>query len=90
MPIQKRDDGVAEIVMRRYASGKCFAFAAGDARYANEAEAALRRAVFLELTFSPQHFLEEMRKNGVPDDVTAAYIKTASTTDETFFRDDHE
>ena len=30
MAIHKRNDGVAEIVMRRYAAGKCFAFAAGD------------------------------------------------------------
>ena len=73
--------------MRRYAAGKCFAFAAGDPRYAREAEAALRRAIALHPAFSPQQFLEEMRKSGVPDNVTAAYIQTASTTDETFFRD---
>src|SRR5688572_29896613 len=87
MSIQKRDDGVAEIVMRRYAAGKCFVFAAGDPKYAKEAEAALRRAVFLELSFSPQQFLEEMRKSGVPDDITAAYIKSTKSTDETYFRD---
>jgi hypothetical protein len=28
-----------------------------------------------------------MRKSGVPDDVTAAYIKTTKSTDETYFRD---
>ena len=87
MPTQKREDGVAEIVMRRYAAGKCFAFAAGDARYAKQAEAALRRAISLQPVFSPQQFLDEMRRNGVPDDISAAYIKTAKATDETYFKD---
>lgn len=87
MPIQKRADGIAEIVMRRYAAGKCFVFAEGDPQFAKEAEAALRRAVSLELSFSPQHFLEEMRKSGVPDEITAAYIRTTKSTNETYFRD---
>jgi hypothetical protein len=85
--IHKRDDGVAEVFMRRYAAGKCFAIASGDARYAKEAEAALRDAVSLSLAFSPQRFLEVMRRSGVPDDITAAYIKTAKATDETYFKD---
>ena len=87
MGIHKRDDGVAEVFMRRYAAGKCFAFAAGDARYAKEAQAAMQRAISLCLAFSPQQFLEAMRKSGVPDDVIAAYVKTVTTSDETYFKD---
>ena len=87
MPIHKRDDGVAEVFMRRYAAGKCFATSSGDARYAKEAEAAMRQAISLSLAFSPQRFLEEMRRSGVPDDVTTAYIRTAKATDETYFKD---
>ena len=87
MPIQKRTDGVAEIVMRRYAAGKCFAFAEGDAGYATIAEAALRRAITLRPTFSAARFLAEMQVRGVPDEVAAAYCQSARTTDETFFRD---
>ena len=73
--------------MRRYAAGKCFATTSGDARYAKEAEAAMRHAVSLALAFSPQRFLEEMRRSGVPDDITTAYIQTTRATDETYFKD---
>jgi hypothetical protein len=85
--IHKRVDGVAEVFMRRYAAGKCFAFTAGDPRYAKEAEVAMRRSVSLHTVFSPEQFLAEMRKNGVPDEISAAYIRSASTTDETYYKD---
>ena len=87
MPTQKRDDGITETVIRRYAAGKCLAFAAGDSRYAKEAKAALRSATSLQTVFSPQQFLATMRNHGVPDNIAAAYVETAKAIDETHFTD---
>lgn len=78
---------LAAIRLRRYASGKVYAFTQGDARHVAAATRALQRSVVLEAKVDAARFIAMMQADGVPEDAAFAFLSRITLDDEAFLRD---
>jgi hypothetical protein len=79
---------VITIFVKRYAAGKAFAFADGDAEYAAQARRALARSLITEVKLDHARFITMMRDEGVPALEIGRYLSSVSITDEAWLQEE--
>lgn len=77
----------AAIRLRRYATGKVFAFTHGDPQHLDAATRALARSVVIEAKVDRERFLAMMRSEGVPDEVALVFLARVRLDDEAYLQD---
>ena len=75
------------IFVKRYAAGKAFCFARGNAEFAEQATAALARSLVMDIRVDRARFVALLREQGVPDLEISRYLSTTSITDEAWLQD---
>lgn len=76
--------GTTWVSVKLYAAGKAVGWMLGPEEFKEQAMSALRRALNTEARIRRGRFLDEMREQGVPDEVSEAFLKHSFVDDEAY------
>lgn len=72
------------ITGKRYAAGKYLFFARGSEEYKRIAERTFMKSIDIYPILNREKFLLQMKKEGVPEEAAAQYLKNFHISDSTF------